>query len=252
MFQAIDSSAARGWLLGLLVLWAALLLGGWLFGSVKSPDNRRMPVWTRMGSSLVLVIASWSWAWLARYSPAARFGVLIAAGMTLGFVGDLFLAPLLPLKEPVLGGIAAFGLGHLAYLAAMLLFGNQHGLADPGARWGAWAAWVAWMIIGVAGWLVIVYPGTQPAPLRWAALPYTLLLASTAGLATGLAVQSIALVPLAVGAGLFFASDMILATELFTTYRFPSMGDAVWLTYGPGQMLIVYSVASAMLVGKVT
>ncbi len=249
MFQAIASPGTRGWLLGLLVLWAGLLLGGWLFGSAKKPDDRRMPAWTRMGSSLVLVIAGWSWAWLARQSPAARFGVLIAAGMALGFLGDLFLAEWLPLKEPVLGGIAAFGLGHIAYLAAMLLFGNHHGLAEPGARWGAWGAW---LLIGVAGWLVIVYPGIQPAALRWAALPYTLLLASTAGLATGLAVQSVAFVPLAIGGGLFFVSDMILATELFTTFRFPAMGDAVWLTYGPGQMLIVYSIASAMTVGKIS
>lgn len=247
MFQAIDSSSSRGWLLGLLVLWAGLLLGGWLFGSAKNPDNRRMPAWTRMGSSLVLVVAGWSWAWLARTSPAAWFGVLIAAGMTLGFLGDLFLAQWLPLAEPVLGGIAAFGLGHVVYVAALLRFGNHHGLAEAGARWGSWGAW---LLIGLAGWLVIVYPGTQPAALRWAALPYTLLLASTAGLATGLAVQATALFPLAVGAGLFFLSDMILATELFTPFRFPSMGDAVWLTYGPGQMLIVYSVYSALTVAK--
>jgi hypothetical protein len=70
--------------------------------------------------------------------------------------------------------------------------------------------------------------------------------------ATGRALQSSAFLPLAVGAGLFFVSDLILATELFTAFRFPAMGDAVWLTYGPGQMLIVYSVASALAVAKVT
>ncbi len=247
MFQAIASPVARGWLLGLLVLWAGLLLGGWAFGSAQQPDNRRMPAWTRMGSSLVLVVGGWSLAWLARHSPAASFGVLIAVGMTLGFLGDLFLAQWLPSKEPVLGGIGAFGLGHIIYIAAMLLVADQPGLGGTGVRW---AAWGVWLLIGLAGWFVIVYPGTRPAALRWAALPYTLLLASTAGVATGLAAQAPAFLPLAVGAGLFFVSDLILATELFTAFRFPAMGDAVWLTYGPGQMLIVYSVAGALAVAQ--
>ena len=248
MCSAIDSPAPRAWLLGLLVLWAGLLLGGWLFGSAQNPDKRRMPAWTRMGSSLVLVVAGWSWAWLARHSAAASFGVFIAAGMTLGFVGDLFLAQWLPLAEPVLGGIAAFAVGHVSYITAMLLFSNQPVLGRMGVRWEALGVW---LFIGLAGWLVIVYPGTRPAALRWAALPYTLLLASTAGLATSLAVQVPAFLPLALGAALFFVSDMILATELFTAFRFRAMGDAVWLTYGPGQMLIVYSVASALAVAKV-
>ena len=244
MFRAIESPVARGWLLGLLVLWAGLLVGGWLFGQAQKPDNRRIPAWTRMGSSLALVVAGWSLAWLARHSAAATFSVLIAAGMTLGFLGDLFMAQWLPLKEPVLGGIGAFGLGHITYIVAMLLLANRPG---TGLRW---AAWGVWLLIGLAGWFVIVYPGTRPAALRWAALPYTLLLASTAGVATGLALHSSAFLRLAIGAGLFFVSDLILATELFTAFRFPAMGDAVWLTYGPGQMLMVYSVASALAVAK--
>jgi hypothetical protein len=28
------------------------------------------------------------------------------------------------------------------------------------------------------------------------------------------------------------------------------MGDAVWLTYGPGQMLIVYAIGAALAVAK--
>jgi hypothetical protein len=165
--------------------------------------------------------------------------------MTLGFLGDLFMADLLPVSQPILAGIAAFGLGHMAYIPALVSFGNQHQLAAPAPRWGAWAVW---LLIGLAGWFFIVRPSSQPAPLRWAALLYTLLLASAAGLATGLALQAPAFGLLALGTGLFLASDLILAGEIFQHWRFPLHGDIVWLTYGPGQMLIVQAVSSALTV----
>jgi hypothetical protein len=41
-----------------------------------------------------------------------------------------------------------------------------------------------------------------------------------------------------------------LAGLLFRQWRLPVVGDVVWLTYGPGQMLIVYTVGSAMALGK--
>ena len=78
--------------------------------------------------------------------------------------------------------------------------------------------------------------------LHLAALPYALLLASTAGFATGLALQSALFIPLALGAGLFLISDLILATQLFNKAYFWLISDVVWLTYGPGQMLIVFSI----------
>jgi hypothetical protein len=78
-------------------------------------------------------------------------------------------------------------------------------------------------------------------------LPYALLLASTAGLATGLALQSTYFVPLAIGAALFLLSDLILAGELFSGLQFPLIGDVIWLTYGPGQALIVYASGVARL-----
>jgi hypothetical protein len=94
------------------------------------------------------------------------------------------MARLIPVSQPVLGGIGAFGLGHMAYIAAALSFGNQHGLAAAGPRFGAWAVWLG---VGLAGWFLMVFWGQQPTFLHWAALPYALLLASTAGFATGLA-----------------------------------------------------------------
>lgn len=235
----------RLWLIGLLVLWACLLFGGFVFGKTNSKSNRRMPTWTRLVSSLTLVAAAWSWLLITLNSSVDAFSMLIAVGMTLGFIGDLFLAELIPLSRPTFGGIAAFGLGHLAYIIAMVVFGNQTGLNAPAPRWGSL---FVWLLIGLCGWYLVVFRGNKLTTLHLAALAYALLLSSTAGLATGLALQSLAFIPMAIGGGLFLFSDLILAAELFNDLQFPLVSDVVWLTYGPAQMLIVFAVNSALFV----
>jgi hypothetical protein len=227
-----------------LIPWALLLFGGFAFGKPNEERTRRMPAWTRIGSSLALVAAAWGWYAFTFGTAVSALGLWLAIGMTLGCLGDLFLAGALALPQPVLGGIAAFGLGHLAYILGLLQFGTQQHLDAPGPRWGAW---LVWLLIGLAGWYLVVFRGSRPTFLHGAALPYALLLASTAGVATGLAVQAPVFIPLAIGAALFLLSDLILAAQLFNHLRFPLIGDVIWLTYGPAQALIVYSLASAVL-----
>lgn len=77
------------------------------------------------------------------------------------------------------------------------------------------------------------------------------MLSSTAGCAFGLALQAPSLFPLAAGAILFLLSDTVLAAHLFNNAHFFLVDDVIWLTYGPGQMLIVYAAGSALgLVGR--
>lgn len=242
MFAYLSTPAQRYWLIGLLVLWALLLFGGFLSGA---GSNQRMPTWTRMASSLALVVAAWSWYRFSQSPTTGRFALLIALGMSAGFLGDLFLAGWLPGGRSVLGGMGAFGLGHIFYIVAILLFSNQNNLDAPGPRWGAVALWA---LVGLVGWYLVVYRGQTPTLLHWAALPYALLLAGTAGFATGLGLQAASFWPLALGSALFLASDLILAAQLFNDFHFPFIGDVIWLTYGPAQMLIVYIVAAAQRV----
>lgn len=239
MLAYLDTPAQRYLLGGLLLLWGVFLFGGFILGS---GDSHRMPTWTRMSSSITLVAAGWSWFLISRDEPVRSFALFVALGMSCGLLGDLVLAGLLPGGRNVLGGIAAFGVGHVFYILGILRFSQATGLNAGGARWGALAVW---LLIGLLGWYFVVYRGQQATALHWAALPYALLLASTAGFASGLALQSGLFIPLAVGAGLFLLSDLILAAELFNGLKFRSIGDVIWLTYGPGQMLIVYAVGAA-------
>lgn len=231
----------RFWLMALLLLWAFLLFGGFLFG--PADKRQRMPKWSRLASSAVLVIVSWSWFAIARGGEASSFTLWLAIGMSLGFLGDLFMAGVLPNGRSVLSGMASFGLGHVAYIIGIWQFSNQLGLDNGATQWGSLLVW--WLLAGV-GWYFIVYRGQKPTTLHKAALPYALLLASTAGIATGLALQNGQFVWLALGAALFLLSDLILAAELFNDAYFPQIGDIIWLTYGPGQMLIVYAVGTAV------
>jgi hypothetical protein len=243
MFLALSTPFQRYWLTGLLILWAALLFGGFIFGGTGDAA-RRMPTWTRMASSATLVVAAFSWYAFSRGTPAAGYALVVAFGMTFGFLGDLLLAGVLPGGRNVIAGILSFGIGHVFYIVAMLRFATAAGLTSSGPRWEALAVW---LLIGLTGWYLVVWRGAAsggiaPTIVHWIALPYALLLATTAGLATGLALQDGRFIPLAIGAGLFLLSDLILAGEMFSGLTFRLIGDVIWLTYGPGQMLIVYSI----------
>ncbi len=230
-------------LIDLWLVWAVLLLGGFLWGSSVADSANRIPAWCRMGSSFALVLAGWAWWLSTRGGRAHRYAFFIAVGMTLGWVGDLFNAHWLTLglPDPVLGGIISFGLGHIAYITACVVAGRQCQLQSAAARN---YSLLAWGLFGLVGWYFVVYQGSKNADLVGPALPYTLLLAGTAGMATALAVQDRRFLLLACGAALFLISDLVLAFRLFYG-EFPLGGDAVWLLYGPGQMLIVFALVTA-------
>jgi hypothetical protein len=247
---AAPSAARDAWasrFIALWFVWAGLLVGAMIVGNVSDSHGSAAATTLRMGSSVALVITGWFAYGLWRQASVGRFAWLIAVGMTLGTIGDFFNAGLLdfiPLPDPVLGGIAAFGLGHIAYIAGCVYLARRARLTHWGALIGAI---VAWQVIGLVAWYFVVMQGDEKRDLVWPALAYTLLLAGTTGIATGLALQERRLTTLAVGAALFLLSDLILAFGLFGD-GFEHQTECVWLTYGPGQMLIVFSTISAALV----
>lgn len=233
----------------LLFVWMAFLFGGFLLFPYNPQTNRRMPTWARMVSSFVLVVAAWGWVSIANRYPLGGYASFIAVGMTLGFIGDLFMARLIIKNEYyVLAGIISFGLGHVAYIAGGLMLVSQSGLND----WGKLLlALMVWWLFAVGSWYIVVYRRAKTRSiLHMAALPYALLLATTTGVATGLWLQDAAFLPLAVGAALFLLSDLLLAAELFSGLKFKMIGDVVWLLYGPGQALIVYSVGAGLMLSS--
>lgn len=217
----------------LSILWAIFLFGGFIFG--RTNKYRRMPLWTRIVSSAVLVILAWFLMW----QVGTRYSVFIAIGMTLGFVGDLYMADLIPWPRPhVLGGMGSFGLGHIAYISGLLDYARTNHIAGP----ERWLSWLVWLLIAAVIWYILIYRGAEESQrtiLHTAALPYALLLASTVGTSMGIAWSIPILWVFTIGAMLFLFSDLLIAIDLFNHKQFYLMGDVIWLTYGPAQMLII-------------
>ena len=238
MFASLDHPAQCIWLIVLLILWAILLFGGFVLGTSEE-QGRRIPRWMRLSSSAVLVAAGWSWYLFTREGVVGVYALLIALGMTFGFVGDLFIAGVLVKSGDKIGGIAGFAVGHVSYIAGIFWL---LGFAPGGPVLGAL---LLWWLIALVGWYFVVFRGAAVTRMHWLVLPYALLLATTAGAATGLAMQEAAFWPLVLGAALFLLSDTILGGEWFNDLQLPNIHDVIWLTYGPGQMLIVYSIGIA-------
>ncbi len=271
----------------LWIAWAIFLFGGGLIGKPDAEHTRRMPRWSRMASSLVLVIVAWGYVLLYREQEYADVAVLIGVGMTLCFIGDLFMAELILRDDRhILGGIGAFGVGHIAYIAAFLRLpthsqslldwhpASELNVALPMPTINGLVLIGCWLF-AVSVWYRVIYrPAKERSVLHYAALPYALLLATTVGAALNLTLYAWdvysaanatqitssesskvllnvarAAVP-ALGALLFFTSDFILAARLFNKVYFRMIDDWVWLTYGPGQMLIVFGVGLFLMTGS--
>ena len=249
---SITLTTVRRLVAGIWLLWAALLFGGTIASeigrnSANAAAADHIILFAHLGSSILLVAAAWIWVLGYSRSSAAVTVVLFAAGMTAGAIGDFFnagvLQDLVRLPDPVLGGMAAFALGHIAYIAGCIRVARENGFHSRARRLAGIGFWEAF---GVVAWFFVVYRGTNSGAhvLVWPALPYSLLLATTAGIATYLALEDRRFTLLAAGAVLFLISDLILAFRLFHG-EFALAPHAVWLTYGPGQMLIVYSIGTA-------
>lgn len=238
MPDGVVSSSAAKWVL--LAMWMVFLVGGLAAARFLSgATGSGLGTVGRMGSS-ILLIALAMLAWYQVSTNARWYAKWILLGMILGTVGDFFNANLLnfiPLPDPVLGAIVAFGIGHLFYMTGLVGLLRSF---QPFHSRSLFVSILVLQLVGFAGWFGIVYLSEKQTPLLWPALGYCLLLSGTAGLATAAAAHRLPLWPLALGAILFLISDLLLAVVLFRG-SFPFRSEAVWLTYGPGQMLIVAS-----------
>lgn len=158
-------------------------------------------------------------------APGDAAGWWVLAALALGLVGDVFL--LGDSQARFLGGLAAFLVGHLAWVAAFV----ASGLDTPARAWVGVA--VVLLALG-AGHRIV--PGAHREGGPGLSGPVVLYMAVIAAMAvTGWATGSVAV---GVGASLFVVSDTLLGLGRFDREH-PWTGPAVIITYHLAQALLV-------------
>ncbi len=177
---------------------------------------------TALLAGLALAMSPGGWFWL------------IPLGLALGALGDLFLA--LGGVRRFLAGVAAFGLGHLAYAGGFLWRSGEIGLDGVSLPEGMVLAGLLALLGSTEVWLA-----PRTGALRQPVRGYVGLI--------GLMGVSALFLPahpgqgvLRLGAGLFILSDLMLALQLFVvtapaTRR--ALALALWPAYWAGQALIL-------------
>lgn len=197
---------------------------GFALALIYLPMTDEAPSWPRSGIK-TLPLAAFALAAQMAGAPA-----VLVFGLALSAVGDLALSR--PGQGAFLAGLVAFATAHLLYIFAF------SGLSENNP-WDAFrlAPLLAVFLLGVGLsmelWLV-PYVGA----LRWPVRGYVVLI-----IGMGLAALAVPMPLLALGAGLFIASDILLALERFrmseTDPLHGPVGWLVWIFYVVGQALIV-------------
>lgn len=173
----------RGLLYTLLILWAALLIVGFILGPLNEARTGRVPLFNRIAMSFILVVCALVWWWAgARATPLAGYAALILLGMTSGSLGDLIMSPLPPIPDRVICGILAFGVGHIFYIAAYTRLSRVLGLTNRQAQVVALAAL---LVIGFVVWWGLIRNPQTSTVLNHGSLGYALLMGVMVGLACG-------------------------------------------------------------------
>jgi hypothetical protein len=203
-------------------------------------------------TTAVIALAGWVHAFGLRATRLRGKSLLVAFGITCGLAGDVALSERFLAEKPAfIAGMICFGLGHGAYLAAMLSFAST---LPEVIRRRVLGGWAMCHLGCVYGWYqVILHAEVSLGLYAWAILGYSVLLAGTAGVGLGLALAEPTLWPLAAGGVLFVVSDFFIVLRLFNPARDAIVRtvtylDWTWLTYSPAQLLIVYTLPWVVVV----
>jgi len=243
MFAALTLTLRVG-LAILAILWVLAYVLGMVIGKARPDRWRRFsPVGkvVMMLSALAVALVGWT-----AITPRAADGAAIpwiAAGLLLGLLGDVTLAGLLPFENPKVPGIAAFGLGHISYLVALIILASGSSV-PPLLPWGALAAAAA---VEALAWWTFVRPSGASGSVRVGTLVYGMLLFGVTAFAGALWLQGAAPGVLPLGLVLFLASDLLWISEMIELWRFPYIGDVIWIIYSSGQLLIALTPVALVL-----
>jgi uncharacterized membrane protein YhhN len=161
----------------------------------------------------------------------------IVLGLTLGALGDFFLARRHP--SAFLTGMAAFALGHLAYAWAFLSRAAEIAPFQLAPAQGLAGLALLVLLLSTEVWLA-----PRTAALRWPVRGYVVVigLMGLAAIALPPHPENLSAALIRLGAALFVLSDLLLAIRLFVARTGPAtrgLSLALWPAYWGGQLLIL-------------
>jgi uncharacterized membrane protein YhhN len=162
-------------------------------------------------------VASTAFVWfaVARGAGHTPYGRAILVALVLSWLGDVLLIP--KAAAAFRAGVLAFGLGHVAFVAAFLLRGSRPAVALP-----------LLAALALVGWTVRRHLRPRvPGPLRPAIDGYIAVITAMLATAAG------TLVPwIAGGALAFYLSDLSVARDRFVKPAFANRAWGLPLYYG--------------------
>lgn len=159
----------------------------------------------------------------------SAYGRWVLLALALSWLGDVLLIPCR--QAAFLAGLTSFLLGHVAYVGAFV----ARGLDPAGTLLAVAPAWLAFWL--AARWLRAWVPREMRTPVRAYMIVISAMLVAAVGTTTREPRMEIAL-----GAGLFYVSDLAVARDRFVA---PSFANSLWglpLYFG-GQLLLALSTA---------
>lgn len=222
-----------------LTLFALGILGPWR-DAPELKNNGRLPCPIRMLLSFSLVVVAFViWASGAKYAAYAQW---VAFGMLASFMGDLIMARLIPLPNRLIGGMIAFGIAHVLYIAAYVQTISAIVQSFDSAIVGLLVGFVFYGAVSIGSWqLLIRNPEKEPA-INIGALVYGAWVGTMASFALALAVAAGGAFWLAALGGLsFVASDFTIGVTDIRGTKIKNANDWIWLTYVMAQMGIIYA-----------
>ncbi len=244
MFPLPYSNPLNWALYSLLAAEGLMLFGGLACGKLNGQRSGRLPRSVRVALSLgLLLAASLNALAVVQLRVLDWYTGLVFLGMCAGFVGDLIMAEVIRLPDRLIGGMAAFAVGHVAYLSGFVVLVRQD--RSPIRP----ALLVVMTALIVVAWYALVHSAHVRRSRDLGSLLYSLVIGWMVALALQLALHDPRHAMIALGAWLFMCSDLLLGNWVIRGHVWDGVNDWVWVTYVSGQFLIVFSIATAFRVG---
>lgn len=215
-------------ILGILVLFVLVILLIRLLSGRRYADQKKRLVLKSL-CSLMFWLFSWIMLWYAN-TDFVPFTVFMVMGFTLSVLGDIFLV--FKGDKSFTFGLLSFFLAHVAYSVSFIM---RYGFNTGGMIAFAVISLIGFAIINFSGLFVL---GDMRLPANLYLLILSFMLANAVGAIFSIEQGSFPALLTALGALLFFISDLMLAYEKFTPKRGIALEKPVLLTYYSAQIFL--------------